>query len=971
MGIFDIDSGTDNHLLNEQFHVFSKSPASVATALGDASNRSGHTVTASDVWGQEIPAFFYAKTQAVADTYKALAKTNDLCRIGNSVAIFENGNWAVKYNSYTDIPDGHKFKNANGDEVIRFHKNRLAYNLNLDNNAADDGLNTTAKIQGWDEENKKVYDYVATAPKFVTQFVTSTDKIVDGIPSKGFGPFVMAGTTTGDITKVLPEGTSDPNHYIANSFAGIIQFNQARTDAIYVHAFEYCGKTLKSAYSDIVELDEKLSKISVTASGGVQDASTEAKAAGFSVTTEKRTDSEGKEETIPVITIETGSVTTGVTKLVTGGAVAAVTDALAGRISALEGVKLSVQVVDALPATPVINTLYLVPEEGKTSGNYVEYIAYKPEGSETVTTERIGTTAVDLEGYTTDAEHTALAERVTALDAATTGRVAVVEGKVKTLEDTTIPAVQQSVTDLTKTVGDNKTAIEKALADAKTEIGTTTSGLDTRLQTAEGKVSTLEGQVATITSTDATKEGSIAKALADAKTYAEGQASAAEAAAKSEASTNLAAAVEQIGKDIASAKQDAISSSTVTLNQSTTNTGILVTPNGTAANVFEIGIDKSIIATAASVSALSQTVASNKTELEGKITAAKEEISATTDALAADIQSIKDVIGEGDNGENIIDILSGIRTDLNATTTTANSAAQSAKGDTYVSASQSGTKITVETNIANITSYVDTELVKSGTAVATAINAAKEAGVAAGNAASQALATAKTQTLEQTGTLNNMFTVKTAGTVGTGITSITIMDAGLSKTISDAESNAVTTALGSTITSVTAKDVETSPKVTVTLSGTVQTPVLQVVTNDIASAQELAELKQTVTDKNVTTTTAAQTVGVTATGNAIDVATATYTPATADAAGSWSNEAKLVTGTDVKEAIADINSKIDTLHSAAVTYQVFATLPTATAEHKGMVALVPANSGDSAVAGTYVEYLCVESVSGDTKTYSW
>lgn len=329
MGIFDIDSGADNHLLNEQFHVFSKSPASVATALGDASNRSGHTVTASDVWGQEIPAFFYAKTQAVADSYKSLAKTNDLCRIGNSVAIFENGNWVVKYNSYTDIPDGHKFKNANGDEVIRFHKNRLAYNLNLDNNAADDGLNTTAKIQGWDEENSKVYDYVATAPKFVTQFVTSTDKIVDGIPSKGFGPFVMAGTTTGDITKVLPEGTSDSNHYIANSFAGIIQFNKARTDAIYVHAFEYCGKTLKSAYSDIVELDEKLSKISVTASGGVQDASTDAKAAGLSVTTEKRTDADGKEETIPVLDIETGTVATGVTKLVTGDAVKTYVDTTA------------------------------------------------------------------------------------------------------------------------------------------------------------------------------------------------------------------------------------------------------------------------------------------------------------------------------------------------------------------------------------------------------------------------------------------------------------------------------------------------------------------------------------------------------------------------------------------------------------------------------------------------------------------
>ena len=113
-------------------------------------------------------------------------------------------------------------------------------------------------------------------------------------------------------------------------------------------------------------------------------------------------------------------------------------------------------------------------------------------------------------------------------------------------------------------------------------------------------------------------------------------------------------------------------------------------------------------------------------------------------------------------------------------------------------------------------------------------------------------------------------------------------------------------------------------------------------------------MKQSVTDKNVSTTSAAQAVGVTATGNSIDVATASYAPATADAAGTWSNEAKLVTGTDVKEAIADINSKIDTLHGSAVTYKVFATLPTAAAEFKGVVALVPANTGDSAVAGSYV-----------------
>ena len=1071
------------------FHSFSKMPVQSGsnfadgTSLGNAINKSGHTVTSSEVWASDIP--YYGAMGSLDDIKSKVqpyARKNDMCLVtttGKTYIYDGEGNWSlVNADDATNagvLKAGQLIKNANDEVVLLYHKGETLTNLTAANNANTNSANNAARL--WTTIGK---DGNACEKRLVEQFVGPTDKAINGLASVSYSPSIANGT--------LVAGTN----YYDYCFSGTILWATARTTATVIDCFEYIGEkvsdvvdTVTTQGTAIQSVKDQVDTISdalglgsevvgTTLGSRVTDnetalrtliglegdakvvatesiATTAATVAGNAITTSLAATAEGtiggaikavqdavdaidtgvasvtgpttglvtvSGEDVVTITVSdeiatktyadtaaAGAVTTG---LATNGNIAQaiatakqsaidsakgytdgeittakasikeVTDALAGRIAALEGVKLSVQVVDALPTTPVVNTIYLVPEDGKTSGNYVEYIAYKPEGSETVTTERIGTTAVDLEGYTTDAEHTALADRVTALDAATTGRVAVVEGKVSTLEgqvstlkNTTIPAVQQSVTDLTKTVGDNKTAIEKALADAKTEIGTTTSGLDTRLQTAEGKVSTLEGQVATITSTDATKEGSIAKALADAKTYAEGQASAAEAAAKSEASTNLSAAVEQIGKDIEAAKQAAISSSTVTLTQSATDTGILVTPNGTAANSFEIGIDKSIIATAASVSALSQTIASNKTELEGKITAAKEEISATTDALAADIQSIKDVIGEGGNGENIIDILSGIRTELTSTTATANSAAQSAEGDTYVSASQTDTKITVSTNIAAITSHVDTELVKSGTAVATAINAAQEAGVAAGNAASQALATAKTQTLEQTGTLNNMFTVKTTGSVGTGITAITITDAGLSKAISDAESNAVTTALGSTITSVTAKDVETSPKVTVTLSGTVQTPVLKVVTDDIASAKELAELKQTVTDKNVTTTTAAQTVGVTATGNAIDVATATYTPATADAAGSWSNEAKLVTGTDVKEAIADINSKIDTLHSAAVTYKVFATLPTAAAEHKGIVALVPANTGDSAVAGSYVEYLCVETVSGDTKTYAW
>ena len=838
MGIFDIDSGADNHLLNEQFHVFSKSPASVATALGDASNRSGHTVTASDVWGQEIPAFFYAKTQAVADTYKSLAKTNDLCRIGNSVAIFENGDWVVKYNSYTDIPDGHKFKNANGDEVIRFHKNRLAYNLNLDNNAADDGLNTTAKIQGWDEENGKVYDYVATAPKFVSQFVTSTDKIVDGIPSKGFGPFVMAGTTTGDITKVLPEGTSDSNHYIANSFAGIIQFNKARTDAIYVHAFEYCGKTLKSAYSDIVELDEKLSKISVTAAGGVQALSDAAKSAGLEI---DAVVTDGV--TTPTLNIQTGSVTAGETKLVSGGAVAAVTDALSGRIAQLEGIAhFSVAVVDTLPTTLVENTIYLVPEDGSTTGTYVEYIAYKPEGSETVTTERIGTTAIDLEGYTTDAEHEALAGE--------TGRVTVVEGKVKTLEETTVPALEQaisdakdeaianatvkltqgtgititnsgtaqheftiSVSDTVATSADLQALTNRVSAnegDIKTITEETIVGLDTRLSDAEATITTLTGE----------GNDSIAKKIESAINSAKEE---------------IKGTTDAIAATANTAVQTASGDTYVSAEKEAGTTNIKVTTNISAIDAELVKTSSSV---GAAIKAASDAAAKAASDADSALTAAKNEIKATTDGLAEAItkaQSDAVTAANSYTDGQISAAKEEIKGTTDAIAATANTAAQSAEGDTYVSASQSGTKITVSTNIANITSHVDSELVKSGTAVANAIQAASNAGT---GAAAEALAAAQAaqQTAEARissvteGTDSSLLTVSTEGTAVT----ITLdSDVATKTNISE--------------TALTGEGESSDKHVKVTLGGTLGNQSVTVTTDDIASAAALQSLSERVT----------------------------------------------------------------------------------------------------------------------------
>ena len=740
---FNIDKGgsttSDTHLINETFHVFSKSPGSPTTSLGGARLKSGHTTTTSDVWADEIPAFFKAATQAKFDLFSTKAVKDDLCLFNGNV-YQHNGTEFVSLGTEAEVlVDGATFQKNNKD-VIKFHKGRTAINLTADNNNGDGSNDYTAKI----------YDAATGSTTFVPQFISAMDKMVDGIPSLAYDAAVFAGGSQ------LAEGLTADNDYICNAYAGVIQFNKARSSGVTVNAWEYIGDKLTTSISGLRQSIKDISD--VTLNGVVASVTADentAQKAGITVDI-------SVSKTTPVIKFTGGSVTTGETKLVSGDAVAAVTDALAGRIAQLEGIAhFSVAVVDALPTTLVENTIYLVPEEDKTSGNYVEYIAYKPEGSETVTTERIGTTAIDLEGYTTDAEHTALADRVTALDEATTGRVAAVESEIITLNTTTIPTIQQSVTDA---------------------------------------ITTAQGYTDTAIATELAEGGSIAQAIAEAK-------------------------------------EQAIANAKVTL---TAGNGITIPNSGTQDTSFTISVDTEVIATAASVSALTQVVASNKTELEDKITAAstaletaKTEIKGTTDALDSRLTDAEAGIEALTNGDNSV-------------------------------AKQ----------------------------IETAANAIKS------------------QSLAQTGALSGMFTVQTVGTVGTGITAINISDAGLANAITKAQTdaettaatnltkargeitteigtavsgletklttgedslggkvaalegsvktinettipNAFTTAQNGAVTTVkaltlSATDTDDAGKVTVTLGGTVETPTITVTSSDIASAQTLSDLVNTV-----------------------------------------------------------------------------------------------------------------------------
>ena len=822
------------------YHTFSKTQVNKNApynSLGNSINKSGHTVQASDVWADDIP-FFAEKgtTDEVHSIFSAQAQTNDLVKVGSkfyqrnstpytSGATFETL-WSEKTKSITDwsivdgkyqytevdggLVDGSYLVNAAGKPVIKYHERAQLSILTAANNAnvTSNKLASRLKVGGtWGTDDKEKVPFM-NGGQWVEQFVTVTDKYVNGEAATIYAPKVYA-------TKTTEAPYEAGSIYFDFCATGVILWDgkSAANGQEVITCFEYVGDKLSTALGNISSEIEDI--VSTTMEGVVASVGTTnaASNAGLSIKGTKTT---------PTIDITTGTVTSDEARLVTGGAVYNVTNALASRISQLEGIQhFSVVVCEGttLPAAPVENTIYLVAEQGVTEGTYIEYIAYKPAGSTTVVTEKIGSTAIDLSGYTTDAEHTALA-----------GRVTTVEGQVSTLTTETIPAIQQSVTDA-------RTYAEQKASAAQTAA---TNAASQALTTARGEITQ--------------------------------EIAAAQSAAESTAADELAAAVEQIGKDIEAAKQAAISSSTVTLSQSTTDTGILVSPNATAANSFTIGVDKSIIATVASVTALNETVISNKTELEGKITAAQ--TAATTAASTA---------------------LEAAKTEIKGTTDALDTRLQTAEGKVS----------TLEGQVANLTTG-DNSVAKQ---IETAAN------------------TIKGQSLAKTGSLDGMFSVATAGSVGAGITSITITDTGLSAAIAAAQSGAEQTA------------------------ATALSTARGEITTEISNAVSGLESKLTTGDGSLGKKV-----------EALETATGTTLPAA------------------IEQALEDAKAYSDSLHTTSLDYVVLGdneSLPTASATTLGKIYLVKegniANSEGiiDAISGSYVEYMTRKIGDGASATYAW
>lgn len=244
------------------FHSFSKMPAQNGTTLGNAINKSGHTVTASEVWSQDIP--YYGKMGSLVDVkakVEPYARKNDMCYItagadkGKTFQYDGAGNW-------TDITstliDGALIKNSKDEVVLLYHKGQNLTNLTADNNANTDSANNAARL--WASRAKDGSALPVGETRLIEQFVAPTDKALNGLASVAYAPVIANGS--------LVSGTG----YYDYCFSGTILWATARTAVTPIDCFEYVGdkvsdvvdtvashaSTIATHTSEISELKDKL-----------------------------------------------------------------------------------------------------------------------------------------------------------------------------------------------------------------------------------------------------------------------------------------------------------------------------------------------------------------------------------------------------------------------------------------------------------------------------------------------------------------------------------------------------------------------------------------------------------------------------------------------------------------------------------------------------------------------------------------
>lgn len=474
--------------------------------------------------------------------------------------------------------------------------------------------------------------------------------------------------------------------------------------------------------------------------------------------------------------------------------------------------------------------------------------------------------------------------------------------------------------------------------------GSTTGGIGERLTTVEGEVTTL-------------KTTTIPNAITTANSYTD---SAISDATLTSADNAIQSATGDTANKLVTAAQvkeyvDENAKVTLTADTAEGKTGITISPNGQEATSFTIGIDQTKIATKKSVD-----------DLAGLVSGLPTTIQAAQDAADAAQASAQDAADAADAamGEAQAKVAS---VTLGSTIPTGVSLGDDTKNPV----------LTIETyNLGDQASEFSNLLI---TASAAHTLATHYADLAEGAAVDTVKAISLTSST--TGSTSGSYvSVTTTGTVGDGI-SVHVDDSALASTVSAASTavqsvtvNGTEAKSGTTvsITALTAVDTsatgangitigETNKKVTLSVTPATYTSASKSWSNDtnFAKASDIAtaiaDAVNGITIPSVTTSTAAQTVGVTASGHEVSVATAEYAAST----DSWTNKPYLVTGATVEAFVNDVVSevssdltalenKVNAYHEAGVSYKVHdsqtlpdLSIPANVENYKNVILLVP------------------------------
>jgi len=244
---------------NESFHIFSKSPVLSDMAVSQAVNKSGHTVSVSDIWSDDIPWFTEVADETDAIKRAENAKYNDLILWGSNIykrkgdktnGASSGTTFGSLWEEYTELKDARNFalssvtnatpsnivpktieiKNSSDRVVIKYHVGKPIDLLTVKNNA---------KVPSTWAARMFIND------KVIDQFVSPTDKVFAGNPSTGYTTLVYTATTDSNKYTFVSEGETDID-FVNNAYAGIIQFNQSRNSnhKFAASIFEYVGRKL-------------------------------------------------------------------------------------------------------------------------------------------------------------------------------------------------------------------------------------------------------------------------------------------------------------------------------------------------------------------------------------------------------------------------------------------------------------------------------------------------------------------------------------------------------------------------------------------------------------------------------------------------------------------------------------------------------------------------------------------------------